>query len=143
MAYKKDQGRMARMAVFWSLLLLLFWGSRALEVQLSSLWELMRTPLGGVVIPVMSIELSPAFLTATLVFAAGSFLIYRWLETPKIADLLIETEIELRKVTWPTGKEVFNSSVVVVVCVLVLMAFLTGTDLVLARVTKFLLFGHG
>jgi preprotein translocase SecE subunit len=75
-----------------------------------------------------------------VVFLGVTFLAYRWLESPKIADLLIETEHELRKVTWPTGKEVLNSSIVVVVCVALLMVFLAGADWALARVLNPLLF---
>ena len=53
---------------------------------------------------------------------------------------MIDTELELRKVTWPTMQEVINSSIVVIVCVVVLMVFLAGSDLVLGRIAKALLF---
>ena len=45
-----------------------------------------------------------------------------------------EVREEGRKVTWPTMREVVNSSVVVIVSVLFLMAFLAGADIVLARI---------
>ena len=140
MAYKKDQGRMARMAVFWSIAILIFWGCRSLNLQLAEWFPALRKPIGGVVIPVLGIDLSPSFLIATAVFALGIFALWRWTETPKIADLMIETELELRKVTWPTMPEVVNSSIVVIVCVVVLMAFLAGSDLLLGRIAKALLF---
>jgi preprotein translocase SecE subunit len=69
------------------------------------------------------------------------FFLYRWLEKPVNADLLIDTESELRKVTWPTFKDVVNSSLVVIICVVFLMAFLAGTDWMIARVTRLLWFG--
>ena len=88
----------------------------------------------------LGIDLSPSFLIATGIFAVGIFILWRWSETPKVADLMIETELELRKVTWPTMPEVINSSIVVIVCVVVLMVFLAGSDLVLGRIAKALLF---
>ena len=80
--------------------------------------------------------MTPALTWLTLTL----FLAHRWLESPKIADLLIDTETELRKVTWPSGQEVLNSSIVVVVCVVVLMAFLAGADWFLARLVNPILF---
>jgi len=140
MAYKKDQGRMARMAVFWCLAILIFWGCRSLNLQLGDWFPSLRRALGDMAIPVLGQELSPAFLIATAVFAIGIFVLWRWSETPKIADLMIETELELRKVTWPTMPEVVNSSIVVIVCVAVLMVFLAGSDYILGRIATRLLF---
>jgi preprotein translocase SecE subunit len=149
MAYRKDQGRMARMAAFWSLAILALWGSRSLNIQLG-VWgpDTLGKRLGsdaqgngGVIVPVLGISLTPAFLIATIVAVASVFLIYRWLEKPKNADLLIDTESEMRKVTWPTFKDVINSSLVVIFCVLFLMAFLAGSDILIARVTRLLWFG--
>jgi preprotein translocase SecE subunit len=137
MAYKKDQGRYARLASFWVLAVLVFYGSTSLHSTLSTVFDgALASPIGGFTIPVFAIKLSPAFLIAAVVFGAGIWFLYRWLETPKVADLLIETETELKKVTWPTTPEVVNSSIVVVVCVLFLMAYLAGTDWVLARITR-------
>lgn len=142
MAYKKDQGRYARLAAFWILAVLLFYGSTSLHTTLSSIFDgKLANAIGGMVVPVFAIKLSPAFLISGAVFIVGVWLLYRWLESPKIADLLIETETELRKVTWPTTPEVVNSSIVVVVCVLFLMAYLAGADWLLARVTSHWLFG--
>ena len=140
MAYKKDQGRMVRMATFWSIDVLIFWGCRSLHAQLGSWFESMRKPIGGLHIPVLGVDVTPAVLIVTTVFCVGTFLLFRWCESPKIADLLIETESELRKVTWPVASEVVNSSIVVVVFVALLMGFMAGTDLVLGRIARMLLF---
>jgi len=141
--YKKDQGRMARMAVFWSLTVLLFYGATSLREELAARWEPMRGPLVSAfpAIPILNIQLTAAFLIALVFFAGGWFALTRWLERPKSADLLIETETELRKVTWPSGQEVVNSSVIVILFVLFLMGFLAGADWLLARVTQRWLFG--
>lgn len=140
--YKQDQGRMVRLAVFWSLALLLFYGCSSLSETLAGQFTGLAQPAIAALpkLPVLGTSLSGAFLVSAVVFLGVTFLAYRWLESPKIADLLIETEHELRKVTWPTGKEVLNSSIVVVVCVALLMVFLAGADWALARVLNPLLF---
>ncbi|MBI5431394.1 MAG: preprotein translocase subunit SecE [Planctomycetes bacterium] len=140
--YKKDQGRYARLASFWVLAVLVFYGSTSMHTSLSSAFDgKLAEAIGGITVPVFSIKLSPSFLIASTVCLGGIWFLYRWLETPKIADLLIETETELKKVTWPTTPEVINSSIVVVVCVLFLMAYLAGADWVLAKITSHWLFG--
>ena len=61
----------------------------------------------------------------------------------KYYHLANEVSSELKKVTWPTYKEVINSSIIVVVCVLFLMVFLAGSDWFLARIMQRVLFGVG
>ncbi|MFM7281649.1 MAG: preprotein translocase subunit SecE, partial [Planctomycetia bacterium] len=66
---------------------------------------------------------------------------YRWQNSPKVADLLIDTESELGKVTWPTRPDAVNSSLVVMGVVVFLMAFMAGADILLGWWTKSLLIG--
>ena len=63
-----------------------------------------------------------------LVFAALTVYVCN---TPKAADLLIDTEIEMRKVTWPTSKEVLGATAVVIVVVLIIGSYLFGIDKIL------------
>jgi|SRR6187402_3780825 len=144
-AYKQDQGRLARVASFWTLAGMVFYGCSRLRAELPGYFPKLGQPLvaGVPQIPVLGVRLDAAFLIAFVLFTGGIWLLYRWLETPKNAELLIETEAELRKVTWPTMKEVVNASIVVIVSVLFLMAFLAGADIVLARVAGVLLGGPG
>jgi preprotein translocase SecE subunit len=147
MAYKKDQGRLTRMAAYWSLAILAFYGCYSLREELSTRFigadgkPALGHPILGMRIPILGLEVTPAFLIATVVFIAAMIGIYRWHQTPRVADLLIETETEMRKVTWPTFSEAVNSSLVVIVCVAFLMAFLAGADYVLGHWTTRLLTG--
>jgi preprotein translocase SecE subunit len=137
--YKQDQGRMARMAAFWSLTVLIFYGCTSLRAELVGRWpnSLGRALVEAMpTVPVLGLQLNAAFLIVTVLFVGGVLLVRRWIETPKNADLLIDTEAELRKVTWPTVKEVVSSSVVVIFSVIFLMAFLAGADVVLARIAR-------
>ncbi len=139
--YSDDQGRHARMAAFWSATLLSLFGCTFLHTLLVGV-DSLSEPLGGLRIPVVSIDVTGAFLISTGVFAGLLLAIRRWQERPKTIQLLVGTESELRKVTWPGLDEVMNSSLVVVICVVFIGAFLAGVDYVLARVMSYLLLGE-
>ena len=122
---------MARLIAFWTLAILVFYGSMSLNETLAgnfneSLGEALIPSFPR--IPVMGTNLTGAFLIAAIVCIVGIVLLFRFLEKPKYADLLIDTETELRKVTWPTLQEVINSSIVVILCVMFLMGFLAASD---------------
>ena len=90
---------------------------------------------------IINIIIIMSILIVTVVLAGGLWLLYRFLEQPRQADLLIETESELNKVTWPTMPEAVNSSLVVLGTVIFLMVFLAGADWILGRWTMYLLTG--
>lgn len=138
--YKEDQGRLARMAAFWSVTLLLLFGCNFLYVQLVAI-KSMAVPLGGIRIPVVAVDLNGAFIVSALIFCTGAILISRWQHRPQVADLLIDTEAELKKVTWPTMDEVINSSIVVIVCVILLGIFLAAADYLLGHLMRRLILG--
>ena len=94
-------------------------------------------------IPILGWSLTGAFLVSTGIFIVGFILLFRWHQTPKVADLLIETESELQKVTWARMPEVINSSIVVIGFVLFLMAFLASSDIVLSKISGYILNGGG
>lgn len=142
MAYRKNQGRMARMTAFWVLAILIFYGCSSLRAELTSMSpETLGAPIQGMRVPILSLDFSPALIIAALVLAMCLWLLYRWEQKPKTADLLIETEAELRKVYWPTLEEAINGSWAVLMTVVFLMAFLAGADYVLAGVSKVILTG--
>lgn len=139
-AYKEDQGRLARMAAFWTVVFFVGFGCRFLH-DLLVRWPALREPLGGLRIPIVGVDVTAAFLVSMLLFLVGVVLVQRWQQTPKVADLLIETEAELKKVTWPKGQEVWNASLVVMISVVILGALLALGDLLLARIMRALILG--
>ena len=73
-------------------------------------------------------------LIALLVLSVIGYWIFSVLNRPKYAELLIDTENELKKVTWPTGSETVTGTIAVALTVVVLLVFLTGADLMLGFV---------
>jgi len=131
------------MAAFWALALLILYGCRSLYITLPGWSAGLGTPLvaGMQKLPLLSLNFNWALIIAALLLAAAWIALYRWQQTPKVADLLIDTEIELTKVTWPTVSDAVNSSLVVVGVVLFLMAFLAGMDAMLGWWTTRVLIG--
>ncbi|MFT5198141.1 MAG: preprotein translocase SecE subunit [Planctomycetota bacterium] len=131
MVYRKDQGRMVRMAAFWSLAILLFYGCVSLHTQLGvSFGESMTKPLvsGFERIPLLGMVPNGSLVVSIIALGVGLTILNRWLSKPNNADLMIDTEHELQKVTWPTLEETISGSVLVIGCVLFLMAFLAAAD---------------
>ncbi|TAJ22043.1 MAG: preprotein translocase subunit SecE [Planctomycetota bacterium] len=138
--YKEDQGRIVRLAAFWLCVFLLLYGCIALETSLSTFLGL-GEKLGDYSVPLVGWPVTWALIVSITLFVGGAFALHFLLQKPKNADLLIDTETELRKVTWPTMDDVVNSSIVVVLSVLFLLAFLFGADYVIGRIMTNLLLG--
>lgn len=139
-SYKPDQGRFSRGLSFWLLTGLSYFGCRTLYFFLHWSWakdNLLEEP-----IPIINTPLNPA-----LIISVGLFLIIEWLivklvvNRPKVGDLLIETETEMKKVTWPSWNDAFNSSLVVLVAVIFFMILLGLSDFLLNQVFSKFIFG--
>ena len=142
--YKPDEGRNARQAAFWLGEGMIFFGCFALSGTLEGFSGAMRAPVTEAFteLPLLGLRLNYALLVAAAVFVAGSVTWVRWLGRERIADHLIEVEGEMRKVTWPTFAEASNSSIVVIVMVLILMGFLALSDFVLGEMFEVILWGQ-
>ena len=52
----------------------------------------------------------------------------------KVLDFIRESKAELKKVTWPTRKQVWASTLVVVLLTLVVGLYLGGVDMILTAI---------
>jgi preprotein translocase SecE subunit len=73
---------------------------------------------------------------ALVVGLAGLFGLHWVLNRPKNVDLLIETEQEMKKVSWPTLSEVWNATLVVTLVTLSFAVAMSVFDLVLRRLFR-------
>jgi preprotein translocase SecE subunit len=69
------------------------------------------------------------------------FCISRILNRKRIANALIDTEAEMKKVTWPTWTETWHGTIAVAAMVVVMFIYLFVVDLGLARAMMLLLGG--
>ena len=56
----------------------------------------------------------------------------------RIRDFFTEVVAELKKSAWPTRKELIDSSLVVIMTVLILGVFVAGADIVIGRIVSML-----
>ena len=140
MSYRKDQGRYARMFAFWAIVLLVAYGclhggglSDQVDRWMGDANSTLVDPF-----PILG-TLKTSSLIALGVLAVAALVVYRILNKPRIADTLIETEAELHKVTWPTWKEVWITTAMVLVMVALTSVFFLLTDLVIGSAVQFVL----
>jgi len=132
--YRPRQGYHARAIAAAGLILLFLFGSWRLYDQLPN---------------VKLLEVSGMPIYSSVLWAGGVFIILGGLTslftlglrtgvesldelTGGFVDLLIETQTELQKVSWPNKQQLTNSTTVVLVCMVILGAFLFAVDQVVA-----------
>ena len=133
MGYRKEHGRYARMSAFWVLFGLVAYGCFSGLVHRLRIWfgESVQKPYVENLPLIGDVDL--AMIITIVVLAVCGVAIHLVLNRPKSADLLIDTEAELRKVTWPTGSETWNGTVAVVITVAVMLFYLAFADFLLAE----------
>ena len=123
--YKKGQGTTARWIAAVGMGALAAFGTFELYDSLSAVTgSLFGVPWGTLVSIVV-------FLTAVVLIA--------WLiNLPKFVDYLIMSEIELRKVSWPTREELKRQTTVVIIALVAFSIVLYIADLIFSYGTLYL-----
>jgi preprotein translocase subunit SecE len=115
--YKKGQGSVARFVAGSAAIVFSYFLGAEVHLVLT---KFMGLPDG------VGIGLGVVACAASAVWLAHYVL---W--NPRTVDYLIETELEMRKVNWPTKKEVIASTGVVIACVIVLGVYIFFNDLLI------------
>jgi len=138
--YKPDQGIYARGTAFWSLAILAAIAGNRFHYWLQSLaaWPNKRLMVDKV--PVLGFYLTPSLLLGVLLFVVFVAALWKLVNHAKMADLLIDTESEMKKVTWPSFEDCKKSSVVVIGCVIFMLVFLGAADFLLSALFKDLIY---
>jgi len=88
-------------------------------------------------IPFFEVNITMGTLISAALFIIIVILINRLvLNTTKSADFLIDTEFELKKVSWPPKNEYWGSSVAVIISVVVIGSFIFIIDMLLTQIMK-------
>ena len=119
--YKKGQGTIARWIAFLGLSGLAGFGTYELYDALSGTTG--NLSLAGASVPW-------SVLISGLVFVAAEILTAWLINLPKFVDYLIMSEIELRKVSWPTREELKRQTAVVIIAPIVFSFVLWLADMV-------------
>jgi len=135
---------MSRTVTFVSGAFLIVWAGKALNETLPLFWGDGGKSLNLLMdesIPfaqgwkldlvVLTTPLSIAFALGALLLLGGLFWWHRFLNRPRWCDLLIEMEGELKKVSWPTAPDAWQSTLVVTGCTALLVGLILLYDWVI------------
>lgn len=146
-AYKSGQGSFIRLSVNVALVLVMFLGAMELyswwpeETEWFGIrinWDKSLIPIQVFQdLPLLGVPFSWRFLLCTGLGLGLWWLIHRAISKPARVDTLIETELELKKVSWPTGAEARNATWIVVLVTIILTASLAFFDIALVSIFKF------
>lgn len=132
-SYKPDQGRFARGLAFWLLTGLSYFGCSTLYYFLH--WSWATDNLLDRNIPILDMPLNLALIISVVVFFFVEFMILKLIvNRPNVSTMLIDTETEMKKVTWPTWNDAFNSSLIVLAAVAFFAILLGLSDIILNKV---------
>ena len=135
--YKSGQGSFARLSAFLALFLAAFLGARELYSWIADP-ERDTSLIPNVAVfqklPLLGAPLSWQLLLCVAIFAGLVWLIRFYMRKPATVDLLIETELELKKVSWPTREESINATWIVIFVTLLITFTLFAFDIILQRV---------
>jgi len=129
MAYARPGlGRAVRLSAFGGTAALTLFGAYALYMAppINSIWW--QDIAGPASLFGKSMSLKPILFPAVGVFLTVMSVVYLVLNREKSADFLIETEGEIKKVSWPARKEFVGSAMIVVLVVAVVSMFLHYVD---------------
>lgn len=125
--YRGEEGHRPRAIIGIALATLLLYGSH-------SLYEWLPVEFWHKALPGVGTLLGDEFTISGALLLAGGLAIaalvgiYKLLNYPKFVDFLIDTENELKKVSWASRNQVVTESIVVIVTVAVLMAYIFVVD---------------
>lgn len=112
--YKRGQGKHTRLCTAFGIALVVGLGClalfRTLQATDLNMWIQTMVPAG--------------------LFVASGFLIFWAINKPGVADFMISSEGEVKKVSWSSRKEIVASTFIVICVVVLLAAFLGITDLI-------------
>ena len=117
--YKRNQGRMVRQitcVVIWLVVVFAIWRFHAITL---TRW-----------MPTSAIS----YLVAVVLGAVGLWIGFRLVNWPKFADFLISVEAELNKVSWPSWRELYRASMVVIFTIFFMASVLFVYDIVWTRI---------
>ena len=115
--YKKGQGKYTRSLTFVGVMLI-----GVIAAVLTSRWLQTYAP------PYVRFGAPTAFVALL-----GLLMVYL-LNKPSVADFLIATEAEMKKVSWSSRKEIVGATKVVIVTTFILAAILFGVDVLFSVV---------
>ena len=138
-AYRPDQGIYARFVAGGTALLLAFYAS--VRVYQLTFTEGATFPVLGLKVPHSAIWAAALFVGLAFITFVFSYGLHTGLAavdkgSRALIDLLIDTQTELGKVSWPGSEELTRSTAAVLISIVLLGVFLLGVDWLVASALR-------
>ncbi len=134
--YKKGQGTKARWVAAVALLALSAFGCSALHDRIYGTdWDKAH------VLGLGFVNLHPSVLISAAAFIAAAGLVAAVVNHKRFVDYLINSEAELRKVSWPTRPELKRQTVVVMISMAFFGVFLFAADALFMALSR-IMYGY-
>lgn len=117
--YKSSQGRVARRLTFIGLSLVFIWGG----------YSFFRADYFGA---------QGAAIGGALIALLGVWASFRVINFPAFADFLVSVEAEMSKVSWPSKRDLFANTKVVLIFMVLFTALILVYDLIFQRIFNLL-----
>lgn len=142
--YRKGVGIYARYTVVGMFGIASIFASHALYGALIDLPEF----FAGAKIPILDVRLTWGLISSfiLLLFCGVTICIFTMgfeiglkridNKSKKAVEFFIETQAELQKVSWPTKNELVGSTIVVIVCLIILSIYIFGVDWVVSTIME-------
>ncbi|MFH1229870.1 MAG: preprotein translocase subunit SecE [Planctomycetota bacterium] len=145
--YKQREGLITRFVTWGLLSLLALFGCIALyyfiPVESKDKIPAQSTFWGNLIynIPFFDINITNGVLISIFIFLLIIALINRFIiNKSSLADFLIETEYEVKKVSWPPKNEYWGASIAVIISVVVIGFFIFIADIVFQKMASLFLY---
>lgn len=143
--YKKGQGKIVRLSSGIALTLLALFGCISLYTFVPQ-FNIEETPppptfWGTTItqIPFFELTINYGLIVSISLFLILILLIYLLIiNKPSTADFMVETEIEMKKVSWPSKQEHTSSTIAVIISVFLIGVFLMVADSLFSQIMKFI-----
>ena len=138
--YKPGEAKLTRRVSFYTLLLLCAWGFKEFglwiqSIKLGGIGSFFQTELISTIsLPWYEQPLNLGVLLAIGLTIGAGYLLFNLLNGKKAASLLIDTEAEIRKVSWPSWQDAKQSTVIVLLFTIFTAVYLAGVEVVLNRI---------
>lgn len=132
--FKKDEAKLTRRIAFFGLMVFVLWGARELGRWLSDFKWFKQTLGIDFELPYYEIPLTIGVLISLVVMVGGSIWLFRFLNGERMGSLLIETEGEMKRVSWPSWADTRQSTSIVMIFVIAVAVYLTGIEVILKTV---------
>jgi preprotein translocase SecE subunit len=123
--HKPGQAKLSRTVTFLGGLFLIAWACRSALLELPFLWSRLGESWNEILLDasprdawradlvLLETNFSPAMTLAVVLLVVASLWWFWLINRPRIADHLVDMEAELRKVSWPTLSDAWQSTLVV------------------------------